>query len=72
MMDRVRTSVEDRVAVVTLNRPDKHNALDLPMFDALVETGLEIAADRSIRPTSWSTSGIVSRRIVGIQRLVRI
>jgi enoyl-CoA hydratase/carnithine racemase len=40
--DRVRIAIADHVAVVTLNRPEKHNALDLPMFDevSLVARGL--------------------------------
>ncbi|MDE3133249.1 MAG: crotonase/enoyl-CoA hydratase family protein [Acidobacteriota bacterium] len=30
------TRADDHVAVVTLTRPDKHNALDLPMLDAII------------------------------------
>nr|MBV6629310.1 crotonase/enoyl-CoA hydratase family protein [Oceanococcus sp. HetDA_MAG_MS8] len=37
------------VAEVHLHRPDKHNALDWPLFEALVHTGRELAADRSLR-----------------------
>src|SRR5579875_3065284 len=37
--ERVSIGVEDHVAVVTLNRPDKHNALDLPMLDAIIAAG---------------------------------
>ncbi len=39
--ERVRIEVADHVAVVTLNRPDKHNALDIPMFE-----GIHAAAER--------------------------
>ena len=34
--DRVRIEVSDHVAVVTLTRPDKHNALDAAMFEGIV------------------------------------
>jgi enoyl-CoA hydratase/carnithine racemase len=34
--DRVRIEISDHVAVVTLTRPDKHNALDVPMFEAII------------------------------------
>ena len=34
--DRVRVEITDHVAVVTLTRPDKHNALDVPMFEGIV------------------------------------
>jgi enoyl-CoA hydratase/carnithine racemase len=33
---RVRVGIEDHVATVTLSRPDKHNALDIPMFDGIL------------------------------------
>lgn len=49
MSERVLLSVEDRVAVVTLNRADKHNAVDLAMFEALAAAGDRIAADQAIR-----------------------
>lgn len=35
--DRVTIEITDHVALVTLKRVSKHNALDLPMFDALRE-----------------------------------
>ncbi len=37
-MATVRTEVDDRVAVVTLDAPDRRNALDLPMVDEIVAT----------------------------------
>lgn len=47
--DRVIVEAVDGIAYVTLNRPDKLNALDLPMLRALAATPKAIAADRSIR-----------------------
>ncbi len=42
---RVTLTVEDHIATVTLNRPDKYNGLDLETLEALVKTA------RAIRKT---------------------
>jgi enoyl-CoA hydratase/carnithine racemase len=47
----------DGVADVRLNRPDKLNALDMPMFDALIETGEGLKADRAVRVVVLSGEG---------------
>lgn len=39
MTERVITTVENGVAEVRLNRPDKHNALDLALFEGIREAG---------------------------------
>ena len=57
MSDRVVLTIEDGVADVRLNRPDKLNGLDLPMFDALVETGKRVSQDRSLRAVVLSGEG---------------
>lgn len=49
MSDPVVVEIAERVAVVTLNRPEKLNAISLEMFDALGAASANIAADRSIR-----------------------
>lgn len=49
MTERVIISIADHVAIVTLNRPDKHNAVDLKMFEALADVGSQLAKDRSVR-----------------------
>lgn len=54
---RVTFTVESGVAEVRLNRPDKRNGLDLAMFDALVATGKQIAADRRVRAVVLSGEG---------------
>jgi enoyl-CoA hydratase/carnithine racemase len=49
MEDRVRVEVSDHVATVTLARPDKHNALDPAMFEAIVEAAEQVAATAVVR-----------------------
>jgi len=49
MAERVTVSVDEGVADVQLNRPEKLNGPDLAMFEALVETGETLARDRSLR-----------------------
>jgi enoyl-CoA hydratase/carnithine racemase len=49
MSQRVAIEVADHIAVVTLNRPDKHNALDGAMFDAIVEAAGQVAAMPQVR-----------------------
>jgi enoyl-CoA hydratase/carnithine racemase len=55
--DRVRVTIDGGVADVRLNRPDKRNALDQAMFEALVITGTELAADASLRAVVLSGEG---------------
>lgn len=43
-MDRVQIVVEDWVATVTMQRPDKHNALDADMFRGLIGAQEELIA----------------------------
>jgi enoyl-CoA hydratase/carnithine racemase len=47
--ERVRIEIDGGVAQVTLARPDKHNALDPPMFEALSAAIDELGADTSVR-----------------------
>src|SRR3954462_15643864 len=55
--ERVRVTVDGGVADVRLNRPEKRNALDPAMFEALVNTGTELAKDRSVRVVVLSGEG---------------
>lgn len=57
MTDRVRVTMEGGVADVRLNRPEKLNALDRAMFEALVETGTALGADRALRAVVLSGEG---------------
>jgi enoyl-CoA hydratase/carnithine racemase len=55
--DRVRVGVEAGVAHVRLDRPDKRNGLDLPMFRAIVAAGERLAADPAVRAVVLSGEG---------------
>lgn len=57
MSPRVTLELTGGVADVRLNRPEKLNALDLRMFEELVEVGLRVAADRSVRAVVLSGEG---------------
>lgn len=45
---RVRIEVADHVGMVTLTRPEKHNALDVPMFEALAGAASRLAAEPGV------------------------
>jgi len=57
MSDRVTIAIDGGVADVRLNRPDKLNALDRAMFDALVDAGDSLRADASVRAVVLSGAG---------------
>ncbi len=55
--DRIRVIRKDGIADVRLNRPDKMNALDPAMFEALIEAGRDLADDKSVRVVVLSGEG---------------
>ena len=57
MSDRVTVKVEGGVADVRLARPDKMNALDQAMFDALAATGRALARESAVRAVVLSGEG---------------
>ena len=57
MSDRVTIDLQDGVADVRLNRPDKMNAIDQPMFRGLIEAGLQIADAPEVRAVVLSGEG---------------
>jgi enoyl-CoA hydratase/carnithine racemase len=57
METRVLLTITEGIADVRLNRPDKMNALDPPMFNAIAETGARIKEDTSIRAVVLSGEG---------------
>jgi enoyl-CoA hydratase/carnithine racemase len=54
---RVLLEVNNKIAYVTLNRPDKHNGLDQRMFLELVQTARIIRKDRSVRCVIMNGNG---------------
>ncbi|HLI01760.1 MAG TPA: enoyl-CoA hydratase-related protein, partial [Acidimicrobiales bacterium] len=56
-VDRVTCRMHDGVADVRLNRPDKLNALDRPMLEALATVGDDLREDRSVRAVVLSGEG---------------
>ncbi len=54
---RVLLNVKDSIAHVTLNRPEKHNGLDMQMFQELIATAKTIRKDKSIRAVIMSGNG---------------
>jgi enoyl-CoA hydratase/carnithine racemase len=46
---RVRVEIADHVAVVTLTRPEKHNALDVPMFEAILAAAERVSREPGVR-----------------------
>jgi len=55
--DKILFSVEGGVATITLNRPDKLNALDTDMLDGLERLIGRIDADRAIRAVILGAAG---------------
>jgi enoyl-CoA hydratase/carnithine racemase len=49
MNARVRIEIADHVAIVTLARPEKHNALDIPMFDAILAAAERLRSEPGVR-----------------------
>ena len=55
--DRVTVAVSDSIADVRLDRPEKRNALDPAMFDAISKAGQDLVANREIRAVVLSGNG---------------
>jgi enoyl-CoA hydratase/carnithine racemase len=47
--DRVKVEIDDHVAVVTLTRGDKHNALDVAMFEAIIAAAQRLMSEPGVR-----------------------
>lgn len=54
----VALSVENQVARVQLDRPEKHNALNLEMFQAIAEAQQKLARERDVRAVVLSGAGV--------------
>lgn len=58
MSERVRITIDGQLATVQLNRPDKHNALDLPMFQALAAAQRQLRRENRLRAVLLSGAGV--------------
>lgn len=57
MTNRVLYEVKEHIAYVWLNRPEKLNGLDMPMFHEVVATAKKIRKDKSIRVVILAAKG---------------
>jgi len=57
MSDRVSVSIDNAVADVRLNRPEKLNAIDRAMVTGLCDTGRALADEKSVRAVVLSGEG---------------
>jgi enoyl-CoA hydratase/carnithine racemase len=55
--ERVIVDIQDHIAHVRLNRPDKMNALDDAMFEAIIEAGEQLKGNKEIRAVVLSGEG---------------
>ncbi|WP_228242620.1 crotonase/enoyl-CoA hydratase family protein [Porphyrobacter sp. GA68] len=55
--DRVSLTIADGIAHVRLNRPDKMNALDPAMFDAIIAAGAQLREASGVRAVVLSGAG---------------
>ena len=57
MADRVLIDIQDNIATVTLNRPDKFNAFDPDMFAAVSEAGRSLSQRADVRVVILTGAG---------------
>lgn len=57
MSERVTVTISERIADVRMNRPEKRNALDGAMFQALAEVGERLKTERGVRCVVLSGEG---------------
>jgi enoyl-CoA hydratase/carnithine racemase len=49
VQQRVRVEIAEHVATVALSRPEKHNALDIPMFDGILAAAEQVRSAPGVR-----------------------
>jgi enoyl-CoA hydratase/carnithine racemase len=57
MTELVSINIQDHIADVRLNRPEKMNALSGDMFDAITQAGRQLAENRAVRAVVLSGAG---------------
>jgi len=58
MLDPVLIDIKNEIAFVTLNRPNKHNALNMAMFTAIDNATKRLRKDKSIRAVIVNGEGV--------------
>jgi enoyl-CoA hydratase/carnithine racemase len=58
MQDRINLSIENQVAHVELNRPEKRNALDMAMFRAIAGVQKKLRRERKLRAVILGGAGV--------------
>lgn len=58
MQDRINLSIESGIACVELNRPEKRNALDMGMFEAIAATQKILRKNRELRAVILCGAGL--------------
>jgi enoyl-CoA hydratase/carnithine racemase len=56
--NRITLTLENQVAQVRMDRPEKRNALDMEMFHAIAEVQRKLAGERGLRAVILSGSGV--------------
>jgi enoyl-CoA hydratase/carnithine racemase len=69
MTGTVTVDIESHVAIVRLDRPDKLNALNREMYDALLTAGTRLAARRDVRCIVLTGAGRAFCAGIDLQRL---
>lgn len=57
MSERVKINIENYIAHVQLSRPDKMNALDMPMLEGIIEAGESLMGNKNVRAIVLSGEG---------------
>jgi enoyl-CoA hydratase/carnithine racemase len=57
MAERLEVEMQGHVAIVRLNRPQKRNAIDIEMFEAIIEVGSRLASDATVRAVVLTGAG---------------
>ena len=58
MSERVEIQIDKHIATINLNRPDKKNAVDMAMFEAIASAALTIHENSNIRAVVLSGNGL--------------
>jgi enoyl-CoA hydratase/carnithine racemase len=58
MQDRISLNIENNVALVELNRPEKRNAMDLAMFEAIAAVQKKLRKNRALRAVILGGAGV--------------